>query len=62
MDLLIFLNFGFHIKTVDMIIRRYTDDGPELILYPKKKKLETDLAIRYLRQFTLMLIVIIHCH
>ena len=48
MDLLIFLNFGFHIKILDMIIRRYTDDGPELILYPKRNKLETDLVIIYL--------------
>ena len=29
-----------------MIIKMYTDDGPKLILYPKK--LETGLVITYL--------------
>ena len=27
---------GRYMQTLDLIIRRYTDDDPELILYPKK--------------------------
>ena len=33
-------------ETLDMIIKMYTDDGPEFMLYPKK--LDNDLVIIYL--------------
>ena len=33
-------------ETLDMIIRVYTDDGDELILFPKK--LETNLVVIFL--------------
>ena len=38
---------GRYMETLDLTIRRYTDDGPELILYQKKIK-ETDLVILFL--------------
>ena len=38
---------GRHMETLDLIIRRYSDDGPKLILYQKKLK-ETDLVILFL--------------
>ena len=37
---------GNHMEALDMIISGYTDDGSELILYPKK--LETDLVVIFL--------------
>ena len=44
------LKLGEHMLTLDLIIRGYTDDGDELILFPKELE-ETDLVLLILWPF-----------